>query len=147
MTNGAAGDMEERRAASSDRAEGIPLLEEEVRIGKREVATGRVRVQTTTDMVEEIARATLNEDVVEVTRVPVGREVNTAPQVRTEDDVVIIPVLEEVLIVEKRLVLKEELHIRRSVTRENIEVPIALRKQRAVVERLGPESPPDADKP
>jgi uncharacterized protein (TIGR02271 family) len=147
MTNGAAGDMEERRAASSDRAEGIPLLEEEVRIGKREVATGRVRVQTTTDMVEEIARATLNEDVVEVTRVPVGREVDTAPQVRTENDVVIVPVLEEVLIVEKRLVLKEELHIRRSVTRENIEVPIALRKQRAVVERLGPESPPDADKP
>jgi uncharacterized protein (TIGR02271 family) len=139
--------MDERRAASSDRAEGIPLLEEEVRIGKREVATGRVRVQTTTDTVEEIARATLNEDVVEVTRVPVGREVNSAPQVRTENDVVIIPVLEEVLIVEKRLVLKEELHIRRSVTRENIEVPISLRKQRAVVERLGPESPPDADNP
>jgi hypothetical protein len=43
--------------------------------------------------------------------------------------------------------LKEELHIRRSVTRENIEVPISLRKQRAVVERLGPDSPPDADNP
>ena len=76
--------MEEQRPAPSDRAEGIPLLEEEVRIGKREVATGRVRVQTTTDIVEEIARATLNQDVVEVTRVPVGREVDTAPQVRTE---------------------------------------------------------------
>jgi hypothetical protein len=60
MTDGAAGEMDERRAASSDRAEGIPLLEEEVRIGKREVATGRVRVQTTIDTVEEIARATLN---------------------------------------------------------------------------------------
>jgi len=147
MTNGAAGEMEERRPASSDRAEGIPLLEEEVHIGTREVVKGRVRVQTTTDTVEEIARATLNEDVVEVTRVPVGREVDTAPQVRTENDVVIIPVLEEVIIVEKRLVLKEELHIRRSVTRENIEVPISLRKQRAVVERLGPESPPDSDNP
>ena len=43
--------------------EGIPLIEEEVRIEKREVSTGRVRVRTTTDTIEEIARATLNEDV------------------------------------------------------------------------------------
>jgi stress response protein YsnF len=39
-------------------------------------------------------------------------------------------------VVEKRLVLKEELHIRRSVTLENVEVPVTLRKQRAVIERL-----------
>ena len=58
---------------------------------------------------------------------------------RTEDGVVIVPVMEEVLVVEKRLVLKEELHIRRQVTQENVEVPVTLRKQRAVVERLGPE--------
>jgi stress response protein YsnF len=56
--------------------------------------------------------------------------------VRTEGDVVIVPVLEEVLVVEKRLVLKEELHIRRDATRENVEVPVTLRKQRAVIERL-----------
>jgi stress response protein YsnF len=39
-------------------------------------------------------------------------------------------------VVEKRLVLKEELHIRRRVTHENVEVPVTLRKQRAVIERL-----------
>jgi stress response protein YsnF len=44
-------------------------------------------------------------------------------------------VLEEVLVVEKRLVLKEELHIRRRVETETVEVPVTLRKQRAVVER------------
>jgi stress response protein YsnF len=75
----------------------------------------------------------------------VGREVDIAPEVRTEDGVVIVPVLEEVLVVEKRLFLKEELHIRRSVTQEEVEVPITLRKQRAVIERLGPEGRPAAD--
>jgi uncharacterized protein (TIGR02271 family) len=136
--------MEERRPATLGEAEGIPLIEEEVRIEKREMPTGRVRIRTTTDTIEEIARATLNEDAVEVTRVRVGREVDAAPLVRTEDGVVIIPILEEVLVVEKRLVLKEELHIRRSVTREDIEVPITLRKQRAMVERLGPEAHPES---
>jgi hypothetical protein len=38
-----------------------------------------------------------------------GRMVETAPEIRTEGDVTILPV------VEKRLILKEELHIRRRV--------------------------------
>jgi stress response protein YsnF len=103
------------------------------------VTSGRVRIETVTDTVEELAHATLDEETVEVTRVPIGREVSAAPAVRTEDGVVIVPVMEEVVVVEKRLVLKEELHIRRQVTQENVEVPVTLRKQRAVVERLSPE--------
>jgi uncharacterized protein (TIGR02271 family) len=116
--------------------EAIPLVEEELHVDKHTVATGKVRVRTIVDTVEDIARAELQEDRVEVTRVPVNREVDVAPAVRTEGDVTILPVLEEVLVVEKRLVLKEELHIRRSVNRENVEVPVTLRKERAVVERL-----------
>jgi stress response protein YsnF len=48
-------------------------------------------------------------------------------------------VLEEILVVEKRLVLKEELHIRRRATTETAEVPVTLRKQRVVVERIDPD--------
>jgi stress response protein YsnF len=67
--------------------------------------------------------------------------VETAPGIRTEGDVTIVPVLEEVLVVEKRLLLKEELHIRRGVETETVEVPVTLRKQRAVVEREAPKDP------
>jgi uncharacterized protein (TIGR02271 family) len=117
-------------------AEAVPLLEEELRVDKRSVATGKVRVRSVVDTIEEVARAALAEDRVEVTRVPLNREVSAAPPVRTEGEVTIVPVMEEVLVVEKRLVLKEELHIRRRVTHENVEVPVTLRKQRAVIERL-----------
>jgi stress response protein YsnF len=71
--------------------------------------------------------------------------VETPPAVRTDGDVVIVPILEEVLVVEKRLVLKEELHIRRQVNHEDVEVPVTLRKQRAVIERLGPDGEPLRD--
>jgi uncharacterized protein (TIGR02271 family) len=121
---------------NDQRGEAVPLLEEEMRVDKRSVATGKVRVRSVVDTIEEVARAALAEDRVEVTRVPLNREVSAAPSVRTEGEVTIIPVMEEVLVVEKRLVLKEELHIRRRVTHENVEVPITLRKQRAVIERL-----------
>lgn len=119
----------------------IPLVEETATVGKRELVTRRVRVQTVTDTVEELARADVQRETVEVTRVPVDRVVETAPEIRTEGDVTIVPVLEEVLMVEKRLVLKEELHIRRSVETETVEVPVTLRKQRAVVERTDPDDP------
>ena len=113
----------------------VPLAEEELRIEKREVLTGKVRVQTVVDTFDKVARASLEGEHVEVTRVPIGKEVKVAPAQRTEGDVLIIPILEEVLVVDKRLVLKEELRISRRTTTENVEVPVTVRKQRAVVER------------
>jgi stress response protein YsnF len=115
------------------------LLEETATVHKREVVTGKVRVRSVTDTVEELARATLQSDFVEVTRVPVDQVVETAPEIRTEGNVTIVPVLEERLVVMKQLVIKEELHIRRPVETETVEVPVSLRKQRAIVEREAPD--------
>jgi uncharacterized protein (TIGR02271 family) len=119
----------------------IPLVEETATVGKRQVVTGRVRVQTVTDTIEDVARANVQRETVEVTRVPIDRIVESAPEIRTEGDVTIVPVLEEELVIEKRLVLKEELHIRRRVETDTVEVPVTLRKQRAVVEREAPMDP------
>jgi stress response protein YsnF len=127
--------------ARTESEEVIPLVEETATVGKREVVTGRVRVRTVTDTIEELAYADVQRETVEVTRVPIDRMVETAPEIRTEGDVTILPVVEEVLVVEKRLVLKEELHIRRRVETETVEVPVSLRKQRAVVEREASTDP------
>ena len=71
-----------------------------------------------------------------MTRVPVGRPVSgEKPEIRTEGDTTIVPVFEEVLVVETRLMLKEELHIRRRATLERVETPVQLRQQDAKVER------------
>lgn len=117
----------------------IQVVEETARIKKRMVETGRVRVQTRTEATEEMLRETLRSDAVGVTRVPIDRviaEGEVAPIPRTENGVTIIPVLEEVLVVEKRLVLKEEVHIRQTSSGEAVEVPVTLRRQHAVVERV-----------
>jgi stress response protein YsnF len=76
----------------------------------------------------------------------VNREITTAPEVRTENGVTIVPVIEEVLVVEKRLVLKEELHIRRQTRTEEVEVPVELRKERVEVERMPGEGASDAQR-
>jgi uncharacterized protein (TIGR02271 family) len=121
---------------TSSEVEVIALAEEEVRLDKRMVTTGKVRVRTIVDVETELAKATLDGETVDITRVPIDRIVDQAPGIRVEDNVTIIPVLEEILIVEKRLVLKEEVHIRKLATTEDVEIPVELRKQHAVIERL-----------
>lgn len=57
------------------------------------------------------------------------------PQIRFEGDTTIVPVVEEVAVVQKRLVLREEIRItkRRRERRERMQVP--LRRERAEVTR------------
>jgi uncharacterized protein (TIGR02271 family) len=70
-----------------------------------------------------------------VERVPVGRVVEAAPQVRSEGDTMVVPVLEEVLVVEKRLMLKEEVRITLRRVAETSQQRVTLRSEEVVVER------------
>src|SRR5215204_4338170 len=81
-----------------------------------------------------MATTTLEEEDVEIVRVPVDRVVTTVPSIRTEGGVTIVPILEEVVMLQKQLVLREELHIRRHRRAETVEIPVRLRRQRAIVE-------------
>ena len=119
----------------------IERVEETFRIDKQQAVTGRVRVKTSSELVEEIVPASLASETVEVTRKPIGREVVDAPKMRTEGDVTIIPVLEEIVVVEKRLVLVEEIRIKRIRATEDVTIPVTLRKQQATVERLDKGNP------
>ena len=121
--------------STEDVHETIPLVEEQVSIAKHKVATGRVRIRTVVDERETWVREELAREEATVERVPIDREVTKVPEMRQEGDVLIVPVVEEVLVVEKRLVLKEELHIRKKRQVEQIEQPVTLRSTRAVVER------------
>lgn len=113
----------------------IPLIEEVVRIDKQLVETGRVRVRTLVDERQELVRDAVAREYIEVERVPIGKEVAEAPAVRREGDTLIVPVVEEVLVIEKRLVLREEIRLHQRTTVEPVEMDVTLRSTRAVVER------------
>jgi stress response protein YsnF len=115
----------------------VPLSEEVVSVSKREVVTGRVRIRTLEDSSDKLVRQELDTAQVSVTRVPVDRIVDRMPAPRIEGDLTIVPVLEEVLVVETKLLLKEEIHIRRTLSKETVEQSVTLRKQRAIIEELG----------
>lgn len=116
----------------------IPRVEEEVIIGKQQVETGRVHVSVVVDEREEQVDVPLTAERVEVERVPINRVVETALEPRYEDDTLVIPVVEERLVVQKQLVLTEEVRIRRvSETRQHRE-RFTLRSQDVEIDRDQP---------
>ena len=131
-----AGTVGRTAAAGTADTEVIPVLREEVRVSKREVETGRVVVHKTVSERDENVEMLLRQTDVSVERVPVGRTVTEAPATREEGDVLIIPVMEEVLVVEKRLVLKE-LHIRKTTSERTTHEVIRLRTENVQIEPTG----------
>jgi uncharacterized protein (TIGR02271 family) len=113
----------------------IPVVEEELKVGKRTVHTGAVTVTKQVHEREEIVDLPLERIEVEVVRVPVNEIVDRPVPMRTEDGVTIIPVLEEIQVVEKRLLLKEEVHIRRKLREEHHPQRVQLRREEVVIER------------
>ena len=80
---------------------------------------------------------------VEIERVPIDRTVDVVPPIRQEGDITIIPVVEEIVVVERQLVLKEEVRVRRVSKNEQHQETVVLRQQEAVItrERAGQSVP------
>ena len=114
----------------------VPIIEEELDVQKRVVETGKVRVTKVMHERETLVDELLFRDEIEVERVPIDRVVDGPVPVRYEDDIMIVPIMEEVLVVEKRLVLKEELHIHKRRVETHQPQQVTLYREEVRVERL-----------
>jgi len=123
---------------SPDEVLRIPVLQEELQIGKRVTETGRsVRLHKTVS--EEVWRVDDNlvTQSLDIEHVPINAWVEgQAPASRYEGNTLVMPVLEEVLVVEKRLRLKEEIRITARVQQEPVSERIVLRSEQVTAERF-----------
>jgi uncharacterized protein (TIGR02271 family) len=124
----------------------IPVVREALEIGRRTRETGRVRVHKHVDVRETVVEDTVRYDEVEVQRVPVNAVVprDVVPRAREENGVLIVPVLEEVVVAQKVLMLKEELRITRRQRVAHSVQRVPLRSERLEVERV-PSGPGAVD--
>ena len=118
----------------------VPVIEEQLQVGTQRVQTGVVRiVKHVTEEVQTVSLPTTREDVI-VDRVAIYQYVETPPAVRYEGDTTIIPVLREVLVTEKKLLLVEEVHITKRRTTDQDAQEFTLLKEEVTVERSGPDN-------
>ena len=130
----------ETRQSTSSHVSGdplvIPVMAETLAIDKRQVETGRVRIRKIVHEHEQTVDPPLWREEVVIERVPINRVVNEPPSTRSEGETLILPLLEEVFVVEKRLLLKEEVRITKRRIDTHAPQRVTLRREEATVERI-----------
>jgi uncharacterized protein (TIGR02271 family) len=114
----------------------LTLLAEELSVGKESVETGRLRVSKQTHTREVAVEESLLRESAEIETIPIGRRIFEMPSVRQEGETIVVPIVEEILHTERRLILQEEVRITRRKTTEQIHDRVTLRYQEAVVTRV-----------
>jgi uncharacterized protein (TIGR02271 family) len=114
----------------------VPVIAEKLDVQKRKVDSGGVRIKKIVHEREEIIDEPLIREEVQVKRVPVNRVVEGPIPVRHVGNTMIVSLLEEVLVVEKRLMLKEELHITKGEVETYKPQRVTLRTEEATIERV-----------
>ena len=121
----------------------IPVIEQSLDIAKRVVAHGGYRVTKRVDAVEHVVDEALRRQTVHIERVPIGRLLDglTPPSSRQEGDTIVVPVVKEVLVTEKRLMLVEEVRVRRVDAEDRDPQTFVLNEESIVIERVDAGSP------
>jgi len=123
----------------------IPVVAEQLAVGTRTVDTGRgVRIHKTVVTQPVTIDERLGRDEVAIEHVAVDRIVapDEAPTTRYEGDTMIVPILEEVLVVERRVRIKEELHITRIRREERHQEEVVLKAEQLSIERFDESGSP-----
>ena len=126
----------------------VQRSEEELRAGVSEREAGRVNVKKSVRTEREVVRVPKRREEVDIERVPVegaAREASGATEADIGEDEVVVQVFEEEVVVTKRVVLKEEIRLRKRVAWDQETVEVDLRKEEVEVDdqsgRDGPQGP------
>ena len=113
----------------------IRVIEEQIHISKEVVESARVRISKRVSEHEESVDIPLTHEEVDVERVAINQYVEKPPSIRYEGETTIIPVLREVAVVEKRILLVEELRVTKRYVQTQETQHLTLRKEEVQVER------------
>lgn len=117
----------------------LPVVEEVLHLDKRMTETGRgIRLHKSVSEEAWRIEENLKQQVLDMTHVPINAWVaaDALPVQRQEGPTLIIPVLEEVLVIEKRIRLKEEIRITVNTEAHQTSESIVLRKEHVSAERF-----------
>lgn len=118
----------------------IPRLEEQLQVGTQTVETGRVTLAKTVHETEETVTIPLLQEQYVVERTAINQYVEEPPAPRQEGETIIYPVLKEVLVVQKRLFLVEEIRVTHQQTQTQETQTVRLRREDITVERRSSNS-------
>ena len=127
-----------RLAANMQSDDGvIPLVAEQMLVGKQTVNTGTVKLHRDVETFTDTVSLPLTRTAWEVERTPFGQVMAEKPEVRQEGDVMIFPLVEERLVAKREYFLIEEVRVRQVATTTERTATLELKRDVLTVERDG----------
>lgn len=121
----------------------IPRIEEQLQVGKQTLETGRVKLTKTVHETGETVAIPLLREEYTVERLALHQYVDEVPFTRQEGETTIYSVVNEVLVVQKRLLLVEEIRVTRQQTQHDETQTVPLRREEITIERTATIPPPE----
>jgi len=115
----------------------VPIVQEELQVGKREVEGGGVRVNTRVEEVPVTEQVTLREETVDVHRKPVNREVTNADLSAIQQGSFEVVEHDEQAIVGKQARVVEEVHIKKNVEERVENIQDTVRRTDVDIDQVG----------
>ena len=120
----------------------IPVVAEEVHVRRERTVTGKVRLRKIVHHEEQTVDEPILRERVSVERVAIDQWVDEAPPIRSEGETLVVPVVEEVLVVEKRLRLREEVRVTWHHEEEHEPRHLVVRREEVRVEQVPVDEDP-----
>lgn len=114
----------------------VPVISEELHADAVPVVTGGVRVTKRVHTRDEVLEQELRKSHAEVKRVKTNRVVDGPQPVQRVGNTLVIPVVSEVLRIEKQWVVIEEIHITQTEESEIVQHTVPVSHEEAEIERL-----------
>jgi uncharacterized protein (TIGR02271 family) len=130
-------------AAGAAQETAIPVVQEELKIGKRELQRGGVRVHTRVKETPVHENLALREEHVKVERHPVDQPANEADLAAFKEGTIEVRETAEEPVVEKTARVVEEVVIAKEVTQETASIDDTVRRTDVEVEQLGADDATD----
>jgi uncharacterized protein (TIGR02271 family) len=119
----------------------IPVLQEQLRVSAEQVDTASIKIRKEVTEKHIDLETFLHSEDVQVQHVKIDQPVAVAPPaIRYEGDTMIVSVVREELVVQKRLVLDKEIHISKRVIEKQVQEPFVLKKEHVHITKEQPES-------
>ncbi len=114
----------------------IPIVAEELHADAVPVETGGVRVTKHVEGHDEVLEQELRKGRVQIKRVKTHRIVDGPQAVQHAGNTLIVPIVSEVLRIEKQWVVTEEIHLTQIEERETVQQKVRVNQESAKVERV-----------
>ncbi|MEJ8803781.1 YsnF/AvaK domain-containing protein [Pontibacter sp. H249] len=113
----------------------IPVIEERLNVSVQDVEKAKVRVSKQVHEEEVTVDVPFVHEEIDVQRIAKNISIEAIPDVRYEGETMIVPVIKEEIVVQKKLVLVEEIHITKRKVEEHNPQQVRLKKEEIKIDR------------